>query len=340
MQDTLPVLIIGAGPTGLMMACQLARLGIHFRIIDKNAEPTKTTNAAGIQTRTLEIFDQMDIVDRFLEQGKKCHIFQIYGEKSSLATVLLNTIDSHYKYILMLPQCNTEKILTDYLEELKHSVERSVELINLTRAENKMQATVQHATGQTENIECSWIVGADGYHSITREKAGIPMTGSDINQMFFVADAKLKTNLTADAVIVFLNKGTLIGLFPLHENTYRIVANSNQINFKKSYSTDEINELVARYTHGHCAVTEIFWSSPFWIHSKLAKSMQHERVFIAGDAAHVHSPAGAQGMNTGLQDAYNLAWKLALVINHKANIKILDSYSTERYPIVKTIFFN
>lgn len=336
------VLIVGAGPTGLMMACELARYGISFRIIDKKAEPTATTNAAGIHARTLEILEHIGIVEQFLAAGNIADCLELNSQHKTLVRVPLNTFDSHFKFVLLLPQSITEKILNERLQELNHQVERTVELIDLKQEDNKVISTVKHADGQLETIETEWVIGCDGYHSTVREKSQIEMHGSDIDQAFFVADAHVKIKSPSNFIEAFFSPGSVVALFPLPDETgkndkFRVVANMKSLEPKKSFTDNEIRNIVHSHTEGQCEVSEIIWSSPFWIHSKLATSLQKGRIFIAGDAAHVHSPAGAQGMNTGIQDAYNLAWKLALVINKKASMHFLESYQDERYPIIKTI---
>lgn len=332
-----PVLIVGAGPTGLLMAIELARYNIPFRIIDKKAEPTQTTNAAGIQTRTLEILEHIGLSDQFIGAGLPVHTLQLEAEGNQLATLLLNRIDSHFKFILMLPQSQTEAIFNQYIKQLNVTVERSVELIDLKQDSDKVTVTLKHADNSSETAEFQWVIGCDGYHSIVRDKSNIQMVGSDIPQEFVVADIRIKATIDPETIIMYFTKGTVFGLFPLRDNKYRIVANSNQAENKKSFSDAEIKQIVQHHTKNKVEATEILWSSPFWIHSKVAEKLRQGRVFIAGDAAHVHSPAGAQGMNTGLQDVYNLAWKLALVIQNQVNPSILNSYEPERLPIIKSI---
>ncbi|KTD56589.1 FAD dependent oxidoreductase [Legionella santicrucis] len=340
--DKCSVLIVGAGPTGLMAACEMARYGISFRIVEKKSEPTKTTNAAGIHTRTLELLDHIGLVDKFVAAGLKSDLMVLYSGQNKLAQISLQTDSSLFKYILMLPQSFTELFLNERLEELGHHVEREREVIGIKQENNGIISTIKHSDGSIETIESDWIIGCDGYHSIVREQSQIPMAGADIDKEFFVADVRVQTNAIPNAVIMYFTKGTVLGLFPLAgdekgNDKYRIVANTNLPGIKKLFNDQEIKELVYNHTAKQCTVTEVLWSSPFWIHSKIAERLHQGRAFIAGDAAHVHSPAGAQGMNTGLQDIYNLAWKLALVIQKKADPSLLDSYQDERYRIMKYV---
>jgi 2-polyprenyl-6-methoxyphenol hydroxylase-like FAD-dependent oxidoreductase len=335
--NSIPVLVVGAGPTGLMMAAELARYGIPCRIIDKKAEPTGTTNAAGIQARTMEIFEHLGLSDKFLSQGLAVPVLHIESEGKLLANVFLNRMESHFNFILMLPQSHTEKILTEHLQKFHVYIERSVELLDFEQKNNKVISTLKQANGSIETLESDWIIGCDGYHSTVREKANIALLGDELDEEFFVADLRVSPLLTADAVMLYFAKGAVLGLFPLANNVYRAVANTSRREKGKAFSEKEIKSLIYTRSHGKCEVHDVLWSSSFWIHNKVAGALKQGSVFIAGDAAHVHSPAGAQGMNTGIHDAYNLAWKLALVIRQSANPTLLESYQAERYPIIKMV---
>lgn len=335
-----PVLIVGAGPSGLMMALELSRFGIPVRIIDRKASQTLTTNAAGIQTRSIELFEHIGIAKDFLDRGVPTTSLEIHHQKKRLAKVPLDIVDSFYKFILMLPQSETEHILNQELEKRNVRVERNVELLELQQESDKVISLLKTADGKTETVENDWVIGCDGYNSTVRNHAKIKMVGKDFDQEFFVADVRLKSKFDRSSVNMILNNGALIGVFSLPDgknDKYRIVGNVGKDQNKDKFTQAEIKQIVNDYSEGECEVTEVIWSSPFWIHSKMAAQLRNQSVFIVGDAAHVHSPAGAQGMNTGLQDAFNLSWKLALVIKGQAKPKILDSYQEERYPIIKNV---
>lgn len=344
MMSELPVLIVGAGPTGLMMACELKRHDIPFRIIDKKPEPTKGSNATWIQTRTLEIFDIIGIVDRFLKIGHKCEAINFYAKEKALANIPLTEIDSTYPFILMLPQSETERLLNEKLQESKVHVERSLELVNIKQTNQGVVSTIQLANGDTENITSDWIIACDGANSTVREKCQISFPGQDLSEQFMVADAKMSSSLPTNEIHVFFDKGTifpekgtLFSAFPWGSKEYRLSANLYLESPRQTFTEQEVREVVAERTYGNYIVDTVSWISPFWIHSKIVDQMQQGPIFLAGDAADIHSPAGGQGMNTGIQDAFNLAWKLALVIKRKANSSLLNSYQEERFPIVKNI---
>lgn len=336
--NNLPVLIVGAGPTGLMMACILAQYGIHFRIIDKKPERTLASNATWIQTRTIELLDQMGIVDRFTKAGHPCDAINLYTDGKHLSKLSLKNVDSIYPFILMLPQCETEKLLEDYLRESHHTIERSIELIDVKCSSNIVTSTLKYADGHTETVTSNWLIACDGANSIVREKCGLHFPGEDLKEQFMVADATINfSHMSKDEIHFFFDPGTVLAAFPLGKNRYRLAANLHLDYPRKNFYEQEVIELVQERAHGKYYVSDVTWISPFWIHGKVAEHMQKGPIFLVGDAAHIHSPAGGQGMNTGMQDAYNLAWKLALVIKDKAKSSLLESYESERNPIVKEI---
>jgi len=337
MSGYLPVLIVGAGPTGLMMACELARQGVSFRIIDKNPEQTLSSNATWIQTCTIEIFDHIGIVDRFLKIGHPCDGIHLYIDGKSLVTIPLNNIDSIYPFVLMLAQSETERLLIDRLEEFNKRIERSLELIDVKQDNNAVIATIKHADGNTEIITSDWLIACDGANSTVREKCHIFFPGENLTEQFIVADAKIDSYMANNEIHVFFDHGAIFAASPLGPNNYRITANLHLDYPRKIFTEREVIEMAQERAYGAYYVNKASWISSFWIHSKLVKHMRHDSIFLAGDAAHIHSPAGGQGMNTGLQDTYNLAWKLALVIKGKAKPALLNSYQLERYPVVNNI---
>lgn len=340
----LPVLIVGAGPTGLMLACELERRDIPFRIIDKNAEPTQGSNATWIQSRTLEIFDAIGIVDDFLKLGHQCKAINLYENGNALANIPLTFMDTPYPYILMLPQRETERLLTKKLEQSKIRVERSFELINIKQTDRGVVSTIKLPDGGTEDITSDYVVACDGVNSTVREKLNIPFVGKDIPEQFMVADARMSSFLPANEIHVFFDrgtvfpdKGTIFSAFPWGAKEYRLSANLYLSDPRKFFTEQEVKEIVAERTYGNYIVEDVSWISPYWMHSKSVSNMQYDSIFLVGDAAHTHAPISGQGMNTGLQDAYNLAWKLSLVIQGKAKTSLLDSYQLERFPVVNKV---
>ncbi|MDX1901813.1 MAG: FAD-dependent monooxygenase [Gammaproteobacteria bacterium] len=340
----LPVLIVGAGPTGLMMACELERHNIPFRIIDKKSSPTQGSNATWIQTRTLEILDLIGIADRFLKIGHRCGAINLYENSKHLVSIPFDSIDSDYPFILMLPQSETERLLQARLAESHIRIERSVELIDIKQTNNTVISIVRLANGDTENITSHWVIACDGANSTIREKCQIPFPGEDIQEQFMVADATMRSFLPTNEIHVFFEKGTifsekgtLFSAFPWNTKDYRLSANLYSSHPRQFFTEQEVKELVAERTYGNYIVEKVSWISPFWIHSKIVNQMREQSIFLVGDAAHTHSPVGGQGMNSGLQDAFNLAWKLALIIQNKAKPALLDSFPLERHSIVSHV---
>lgn len=337
MSKNLPVLIIGAGPTGLMVACELARRGIAFRIIDKKAEPTISSNATWIQPGTLELFNHIGIVDPFVRKGHRCDAIHLHVKNKSLIRIPLEYIDSIYPFILMLSQAKTEELLAEYLLTFKYKIERSLELINVTQQNDSVISTIKFPNNQTETIKSDWLIACDGVNSTVRKQCNIFFPGDDLSEQFMVADAKMESFMFKNEIHVFFDKGTICGVFPMGHDNYRINANLHQEAPRKIFIDKEVVEIISERTDASYNIHSVSWISPFWIQGRLAKQMRKDCVFLAGDAAHTHSPAGGQGMNTGLQDAYNLAWKLALVIQGKAKKSLLDSYQAERHPVIKQL---
>ena len=289
-----------------------------------------------IQTRTIELLDQIGILDRFIKVGHPCDAINLYANGKQLSQLSLKHIDSIYPFILMLPQSKTEQILEEYLKELNHTVERSVELTDVKCSNETATSTLRHSDGQAETIISDWLIACDGANSIVREKCGFHFSGEDLTEQFIVADATIDfSHMSKGQVHFFFGPGTVLAAFPLGGNRYRLAANLHLDYPRKNFFEREVIELVQERAHGKYYVTDVVWISPFWIHGKAAEHMRKGPIFLVGDAAHIHSPAGGQGMNIGIQDAYNLAWKLALVINGKAKLSLLESYQNERYSIVK-----
>ncbi len=333
------VVIVGAGPTGLMLAAVLQRYNIPFRIIDKKTEPTKTSNALGLQARTLELLDDLGLVEPFLKEGRKIEGANLFTDGSHIANIDLTTIDCRYNYIIIMPQSMTEKVLSEHLEKNKITIERGCELTDLTEQEKNVAVSIKKEDGTLEKFTTDWLVACDGSHSIVRKLTNSEFKGDDISQQFILADISAKEDATKpianNKVSSFFSSLGILAIFPMPSGEYRIVANLNKK--IESPTLQDIQKIVADRSAHQLEVKDSSWISTFWIHSKVIENMRHGNIFFAGDAAHIHSPVGGQGMNTGMQDAYNLGWKLAYVINKKAHHNLLASYQAERHPIVKNI---
>lgn len=313
------VLVVGAGPTGLFMAIELIRRGLTVRIVDKASAPSDKSKAIAIQARTLEIFDQIGIVDSFLKKGLKLKAVNAVSHHKVLAHIPLEGIDSPFPFILSLPQYDTEKILTEHLYQLGLEIERGVELISFEEKEDRVIA--QLSTGQEE---FSWMIGCDGAHSTTRKGLGFSFEGKTFTKDFALADVQVEWEYPHDEFFIFLNEMGILAAIPLpEENRYRII-------FEREPTLEEVQRLLTRYASKNVKVSNPHWMTHFTINSRITEKYSSKRIFLAGDAAHIHSPAGGQGMNTGFADAYNLAWKIALVHQKKAKVDLLETYDKER----------
>lgn len=339
MSDT-HVLIVGAGPTGLAMAVSLAQYGISCRIIDKKTELTQTSNALAVHSRTAEVFADLGVIDQALQHGKKLRGFNLYANQEKLFHADFADIPSQFNYVLALPQSQTEKVLAEKLEEYNIQVEYDKTLTNVTQDSQKITATITAANNNTETIDADYLIACDGGHSHIRQQLGINFTGEQLPQHFVMTDCDISSELSTDEMHAFLAKQGPVGLIPVGKTNYRLffeVSQDEKLKDEKQPTFADFERLVDERLGGVVTIRNPSWISAFWISAKHIERYQDNRIFFAGDAAHVHSPAGGQGMNTGIQDAYNLAWKLAFVIKHTFNENFLASYEAERLPVAKHV---
>ncbi|MGH7298706.1 MAG: FAD-dependent monooxygenase [Polyangiaceae bacterium] len=323
------VLVVGAGPVGLAMGCELTRRGVAVRVIDACAQPTDKSKALGVQARTLEALASMGIADRFVDQGRKIHGVNAYADGARIVHVSLDDIDSPFSYTLSLPQADTERLLAEHLAELGGSVEREVTLTGLRQDADGVTATLQHAGGRVESARLAWLVGCDGAHSATRHALGLPFEGVAYDEAFVLGDVRIAWELPDDETHAFIAKDGLIAALPLPRGKWRLVGDADL----PAPTVDDLARLLLERGAPKAQISDAGWVAPFRIHRRIVPRYREGRVFLAGDAAHIHSPVGGQGMNTGIQDAHNLGWKLALVAAGHAPTSLLDSYDPERRPI-------
>lgn len=345
-QEKISVLVCGAGPTGLMAACQLARYGISFRIIDKTSNSTAQSRALVLHSRSLEIFKQMGIAEKALELGEICKgaTWVFNGKEVATVTVFGENL-TEFPYILCLEQSKTEELLIDFLSAQGHSVERETELINYVDNEQGITATLKKADGSEETVSAEYIIGADGAHSIVREKMGLHMEGSTYLQTLFVIDSQVQANIRPKEIYIAISEKGLIGFFPMvqsHEkgnehHRYRVLGVLPTFEADKKITFEEIEQNFSERAGMPATIYDPAWISTYRAHHRHAKTFRKGHGFIIGDAAHIHSPVGGQGMNTGLQDAYNLVWKLDLVLKNKAKDLLLDTFNEERMEVAKKL---
>jgi 2-polyprenyl-6-methoxyphenol hydroxylase-like FAD-dependent oxidoreductase len=324
------VLVVGAGPVGLTAACELLRRGVAVRIVDACAEPTDKSKALGVQARTLEALDAMGIADRFVDAGRKIHGMNVYSDGARIVHVSLDDIDSPYSYTLSLPQSETERLLAERLAELGGRVEREVKLVALAQDDAGVTATLERGGGAQETDRVSWLVGCDGAHSTTRHALGLSFEGLPYEESFVLADLRIAWELPDDEAHAFLSPEGVVAAFPLPHGRWRVVGQASL----PEPTFEDVARLMRERGAPKADVQGSGWIAPFRIHRRIVPRYREGRIFLAGDAAHIHSPVGGQGMNTGMQDAYNLAWKLALVVSGAGReAALLDSYDPERRPV-------
>jgi len=336
------VLVAGAGPTGLMLANQLVRRGVRTLIIDRHAGPSLETRALGVQARTLEIYSHMGIADRALELGKRGTGGNIWADGQRRARVALSDAGEKvtpYPFLLVLGQDDNERIMGDHLRELGCSVQWNTALVSLTQQADSVTAVLKLADGSHRNILAAWVAGCDGARSVVRESNGITFAGAPYEHVFFVADTEMTGSMVPDEVNVYLFRNGFHLLFPMRgKDHWRIAGILPQAQRDKpDLKFDAVIPSLRNEGGEGLSIRSCTWFSTYRIHHRSAVRFRDRRCFLLGDAAHIHSPVGAQGMNTGLQDAYNLAWKLALVVKNQAKPALLDSYEQERVPVARAL---
>lgn len=335
--ESVDALVVGAGPVGLTMALELVRHGLTVRIIDLAEAPTTYSKAQVVHSRTLEIAEDMGVVEAMLTRGKMMHGVRLFSrdKREAIAHVRFPELDAPYPFPLSLPQRDTEQILEAALRERGKPVERKVKLDRFSQDENVVRAVLVHEGGREEELRVSWLLGCDGAHSTVRAGLGMELEGSTYEFRLVQADVRVDLPFAVpdDEITGFLHPKGPLGLLPLPgEHRYRMLV-FLEPGEEREATLESFREVMKERGPEGAVVDDPVWMVGFRIHARLARSLRAGRVFLAGDAAHIHSPAGGQGMNMGMQDAYNLAWKIALVQKGHGKPILLDSYGAERHPI-------
>jgi 2-polyprenyl-6-methoxyphenol hydroxylase-like FAD-dependent oxidoreductase len=328
------VLVIGAGPTGLVLALWLTRLGVKVRIIDKTADPGTTSRALAVQARTLELYRQLDLTEAVVARGHRVPAVNLWVKGEAAARLPFESVGSGltpYPFLHIFPQDQHERLLIERLLDLGIAVERQIELVSFINGENGVMAHLRGPGGQEFDCEAHYIAGCDGARSTVREAIGTGFPGGTYRQIFYVADVEAAGPAVNGELHVDLDEADFLGVFPLAgAGRARLIGTvrderadrADTLTFK-DISDRAINHLKVR-------INKVNWFSTYHVHHRVTHHFRKGRAFLLGDAAHIHSPAGGQGMNTGIGDAINLAWKLAAVIAGRAPDKLLDSYEAER----------
>jgi 2-polyprenyl-6-methoxyphenol hydroxylase-like FAD-dependent oxidoreductase len=331
---SVPVLIVGAGPTGLVLALWLTRLGVAVRIIDKTAEPGTTSRALAVSARTLELYQQLGMAGVLVDGGVKVPGANFWVQGSKVARLPLDRMGAGltpFPFALIFPQDAHERVLVERLQALGVTVERRTELVRFDRRGDGVRATLRRADGAEETCESSYLAGCDGAHSIVRESLAIGFPGGTYSDIFYVADIEGSGPATNGEIHVDLGRADFLAVFPL-KGTGRVRLVGTVIE-KPAHEQGELNfDDVRDRAIGHLQFTidRVNWFSTYRVHHRVAAKFRDGRAFLLGDAAHIHSPVGGQGMNTGIGDAVNLAWKLAAVLKGGAHDDLLDTYEPER----------
>lgn len=335
---TTDVIIVGAGPTGLSLACQFIRYGVDFVVVEKNEGVTPYSKALGVHARTLEIYEQLDLAQKAVERGSVAGKVRLLEAGKIVGEVDLSNIGeglSPYPFMLVLEQSENERLLYEYVRNHGSDVLWQHELVSFSQDETGVTAQARNASGESQTITGKYLVGCDGPHSPVRHALGLSFEGSTFERLFYVADVQIDWKFSHDALHGCLTRNAVVAFFPMPgEKRWRIVGAFPE-GFDKNEGEvlyEEIEARIKEEAELELDITRVDWFSTYKVHTRHVEKFSSGRCFLAGDAAHIHTPAGGQGMNTGIQDAYNLAWKMALVLKGSASQRLLDTYNEERLP--------
>jgi 2-polyprenyl-6-methoxyphenol hydroxylase-like FAD-dependent oxidoreductase len=342
----LDALIVGAGPTGLALAAQLRAFGARFRIIDRLTDRGRESRALAVQARTLELLQTLGLGEALVSRGRTSTTLALHLDGRRVDEVPLGEIgatDTRFPFVLFVSQAETEALLGEHLGAAGVAVERGVALTGVDPGVDHVCCVLRHAGGREEHVRVSYVAGCDGAHSTVRAATGIPFEGGAYPQTFVLGDVEADGPLVSGAVNSFAGRGVAM-FFPLgRPTTWRVVAMAADVasgaaaghagNTGGDLSLAELQTIVDAPTGGAIRLRDPAWLTRFRLHHRQTAHYREGRAFLAGDAAHIHSPVGGQGMNTGIQDAWNLGWKLALVTRGSADPQLLDSYEAERWPV-------
>jgi 2-polyprenyl-6-methoxyphenol hydroxylase-like FAD-dependent oxidoreductase len=340
------VLIVGAGPTGLALAIELSRRGIDYRLVERNDSTVSSSRALGLNPRTLQVFEDMGLLDPVLANGFRLTGQSIYRGAERLVRLDTGSVrnDTEYPYLWVLPQYETESALSDRLSELGGEVEFETAVAEFQQQNGSVTARLVHSDGadsREESVRSRYLVGCDGGSSTVRKTLGLDFAGDTRPETFLLADVTVTSDWPPREALTWCHEDGIIAVLPVDdEGTWRVFAEVSSVPSDKrpALTPIGIQELLAQRTGDDGAeIHDVVWSSEYTVNQRMVEQYRVGNVFLAGDAAHVHSPFGAMGMNTGIQDAYNLGWKLALVVAGTADEELLDTYEEERRPVAENI---
>jgi len=333
--STIDVLIVGAGPVGLFLANECARRGLRYRIVETNATLSQHSKALAIFPRTMEIFDMAGVVKPFLEKANRVTSVKMSTHEHTLEHMRFAPEESPYAFVAMVPQDVTERLLAEELVRRGGAVEYETSFVSAEQ-QGEYVSAVLDKKGQREELTAIFVVGCDGAHSTVRHLLNLPFEGAQYNDLFLLADVETNETFPADELQLCPSEFGPVAIFPMSATRRRIVASIEKQD-GDAPTLDLVGRIVKDRAPAGIEVRGLHWSTYFRIHHRQAAELRVGSMFIAGDAAHIHSPFGGQGMNTGLHDVWNLAWKIDLVVHGHGNETLLESYSAERRPVIKNV---
>lgn len=333
------VVIVGAGPVGLVAAHELARRGVSVHIVDKLPAPTTESRAIAVHSRSLDMFVRMGLLDELLATGVKSTAMQMYSGSRPLFRVPLDIADTQFPFVLLTAQTETERVLGDVVARLGVKVERAVELVALKQNFDSVDVTLRREDGSQEHVTAPWVIGADGGHSTVRNLVGTQLAGSFQGERFLMGDVDAEHHLDPHTMYTFLSPEGAVLAMPMRGKRIRILAQVHDTPGEplNLHPTQADLQRVLDQRTGGVTISNSHWLTGFEIHHGIVPSYRFDRVFLVGDAAHIHSPAGGQGMNVGMQDAFNLAWKLSMAVQGRGGERLLGSYEAERRPVAERV---
>jgi 2-polyprenyl-6-methoxyphenol hydroxylase-like FAD-dependent oxidoreductase len=329
------VLIVGAGPVGLFLANECARRGLRWMLIEERPSQSEHSKALAIFPRTLEIFDMAGVVEPFLEAANKVTKVSVVSHGRALANMRFAPDESPYSFVAMVPQNVTERLLVEELRKKSGEIQYESKFVTADQQSDFVNVTVERKGGQA-NLTARFAVGCDGAHSAVRHTLGISLEGGEYRDSYLLADIRTNTTFPADEMQLCPSELGPVAIFPMSAERRRVVATIDEPE-GEAPSLELVRRILDERAPAGIEARDLYWSSYFRIHHRRVSELRRGRIFLAGDAAHIHSPFGGQGMNTGLHDAWNLVWKLDLVLRGCGSDGLLDSYAAERLPIIQDV---
>ena len=329
------ILVVGAGPVGLFLANECARRGLRYRLVETNAAQSEHSKALAIFPRTLEIFDMAGVAAPFLDAANRVTNVDVISHQRAIAHMHFAPEQTPYPFVAMVPQDRTEQLLLEQLRRQGGNLQYETAFVSAEQQPGFVRAALDHR-GQPEVLTALFVIGCDGAHSAVRHALSIPFAGAAYEGSFLLADVQTNDRLPADRMQLCPSELGPIAIFPMSATRRRIVATIDHP-AGDAPSLELVRKILAERGPNGIEAVALNWSTYFRIHHRHVAQLRSGRMFLAGDAAHIHSPFGGQGMNTGLQDVWNLVWKLDLVLHGRGNEELLDSYNAERLPVIKEV---